>query len=149
MEKGAVYTGDARDCGIGIRHRRDVFLDLVAPDLEQEGAPGAARHEQVARMDFVQRRNRLMVAQQVLQVSLDFVVALLEFSQHREQPDRVLAAQRQLGHVAQDHVRDLEIEILGGLLRHPDMLGEIESPFPTDLVAVCMLAPQSKTAWSI
>ena len=103
-EEGGVHARDARDRLVGVGHRRGVFLDLVAPDLEQEGAPGAAHHEQVAGMDLVQRRDRLMVAQEIVEVGFDLVVALLELGQHREGLDRVLAIQRQLGHAAQDHV---------------------------------------------
>ena len=83
-------------------------------------------------MDLVQRRNRLVVAQEVVQIGLDLVVALLELGQHRERLDRVLAAQRQLGHAAQDDVRHLEIEVLDRLLRHPDVLGEIEAALLAD-----------------
>jgi hypothetical protein len=111
----------------------------VAPDLQQEGAPGAAGHEQVARMDLVQRRDLILMAQQVLEVGLDLVVALLELAQHRELPDRILAAQRQLGHALQDHVRHPQIEVLDRLLRHPDVLGQVEAAFLADAGVVAGL----------
>mgnify|MGYP006170425747 CR=1 FL=1 len=83
-------------------------------------------------MDLVERRDFLVMAQQVVQIRLDLGVALLEFAQDRERPHRVLAGQRQLGHVAQDHVRKLEVEILQRLLGKPDVLGQIEAALLSD-----------------
>ena len=83
-------------------------------------------------MDLVQGRNILVVAQQVVEIGLDLVVALLEFAQDREDSHRVLAAQRQLGHAAHDHVRQLEIEVLERLLRQPDVLGQVEAALLAD-----------------
>ena len=133
-EQRGVDARDAVDRGVGVGHGRDVVGDLVAPDLEQEGAPGAARHVEIARMDLVQRRDVLVMGQQVLEVGLDLVVALLQFGQDRELSQRVVAAQRQLGHAAQDHVRHLEIEVLDRLLRQPDILGQVEATLLTDIV---------------
>jgi hypothetical protein len=103
MLKSAVCTRGIRQIA-GVGHRGGVLLDLVAPDLEQEHTPGTACNVHVARVDLVQRRDRLMVAQEIVEVGLDLVVALLEFGQNREGLDRILAAQGQLGHAAQDHV---------------------------------------------
>jgi hypothetical protein len=78
------------------------------------------------------------MAQQVLQIGLDFVVALPELRQHRERLQRVLGGQRQLGHPPQDHVGHLEIEILDGFLGNPDVLGKVEAALLADVaIGVC------------
>ncbi len=83
-------------------------------------------------MDLVQGRNLFVVAEQVLQVGLDLGVALLELAQDRKNLHGVFAAQRQLRHVPQDHVRKLEVEIFQRLLRKPDVLRQVESALFAD-----------------
>src|SRR5262249_46114544 len=132
-EQRGMDARNSRDRCVGVGYRRRVLLDLMAPDLEQESAPGAAGYVEVARMDLVQRRNFIVMAQQVVQVGLDLVMALLQFGQHRKRLERILAAQRQARHAPQDHVPHPKIEVLNRLLRDPDVLGQIEPAFLADL----------------
>ena len=126
-EQRGVHAGQAVDRRHRIRHRRCVRRDLMAVDLQDERPPRPARHVEIARMDFVQRRNLFMVAEQVVEIGLDLVVNLREFRQDREGLQRLLAGQRQLRHVAQDPVGEPEGQLLQRLLGDPDVLGEIEA----------------------
>ena len=135
-EQGAVHTRNPADRRIGVGHRSGVGLDLVAPDLEHESTPGSAGHEQVARVHLGQGRNFFVVAEQVLQVSLDLVVDLAQLPEHREGLERIVACYRHLGHVAQDHIRHLEIEVFDRLLWHPDVLCQVEA---AALAGLCVI----------
>jgi hypothetical protein len=136
-EQRSVHARDPADRRIGVGHRGGVLLDLVAPDLHQEGAPGAAGNVEVARMDLVQGGNLFVVAEQVGEVVLDLGVALLELGQHGKGLQRIGPAERQFRHAAQDHVRHFEVEVLYRLLRHPNMLGQVEAAF---LAGICVIS---------
>ncbi len=98
----------------------------------------------------MKRRDLLVMAQQVLQVGLDLVMALLELGQDRKDPDRVLAAQRRLGHAAQDHVRHLEIEISRWAPAGPGCAwSEVKSGlfWPTEVLFASMAVLNGMTPW--